>query len=561
MAVIASWKVWCAMNRTFHWDFWAGVTALSILVFGLFLIYPLFSLFVSAFQDPNTGAWTLSHFAHFFERKYYYQSMINSFSVTACVTLLACIIGTAVAYFMTLYRIKFKPIVEVCIVISLLSPPFIGAYSWILIGGRSGMLTRFLADYGISFPSIYGFAGILLVLTLKLYPFIYLYVAGAMKNIDSALIEAAESLGCSGFRKVVTIIIPLITPTILAGALMVFMNAMADFGTPMLIGEGFNVMPVMIYSEFINEVGDQANFAAAMAAIMVLITSSIFMVQKYIVNRKSFTMSSLRPMQVHALHGVKCVVVHAGIYLLVALSMVPQLVVIYTSFQNTNGSVFIDGYSLESYRTIFSNLWNAVSNTYLFSTIAMAMIIFLGMTVAYLTTRKKSWLTDVIDTLSMFPYIIPGSVLGITLLLAFNEEPMLLSGTATIIIISLVIRRLPYTLRSSSAILYQLSPSMEEASISLGASPLKTFFKITAVMMLPGVMSGAILSWITAINELSSSVILFTGDTKTMSVAIYTEVIRASYGTAAALSTILTVTTIAAMVIFFKVSGRRDVTL
>lgn len=549
------------MNRKFHWDFWAGVTVLSIAVFALFLIYPLFSLFVSAFQDPETGAWSMQNFVHFFERKYYYQSMINSFSVTTCVTILAVIIGTIVAYFMTLYKIKFKSAVEICIVISLLSPPFIGAYSWILIGGRNGYVTRFLAQYGIDFSSIYGFAGILLVLTLKLYPFIYLYVAGAMKNIDSVLIEAAESLGCSGIRKVVTIIVPLITPTILAGALMVFMNAMADFGTPMLIGEGYNVMPVMIYSEFINEVGDQANFAAAMAALMVLITSTIFMLQKYVVNRKSFTMSSLRPLPVGELHGLRKVIVHLFIYTLVALSMIPQLVVIYTSFLKTSGSIFVDGYSLDSYRTIFDSLGTAISNTYLFSTTAMIAIIFLGMTIAYLTTRKKSWLTEIIDTLSMFPYIIPGSVLGITLLLAFNDEPLLLSGTAAIIIISLIIRRLPYTLRSSSAILYQLSPSMEEASISLGASPLKTFFKITAVMMLPGVMSGAIISWITAINELSSSIILFTGATKTMSVAIYTEVIRASYGTAAALSTILTLTTIMAMVIFFKVSGRRDVTL
>ena len=549
------------MTRKFHWDFWAGVTVLSIAVFALSLIYPLFSLFVSAFQDPETGAWSMQNFVHFFERKYYYQSMINSFSVTTCVTILAVIIGTIVAYFMTLYKIKFKSAVEICIVISLLSPPFIGAYSWILIGGRNGYVTRFLAQYGIDFSSIYGFAGILLVLTLKLYPFIYLYVAGAMKNIDSALIEAAESLGCSGIRKVVTIIVPLITPTILAGALMVFMNAMADFGTPMLIGEGYNVMPVMIYSEFINEVGDQANFAAAMSALMVLITSTIFMLQKYVVNRKSFTMSSLRPLPVGELHGLRKVIVHLFIYTLVALSMIPQLVVIYTSFLKTSGSIFVDGYSLDSYRTIFDSLGTAISNTYLFSTTAMIAIIFLGMTIAYLTTRKKSWLTEINDTLSMVPYIIPGSVLGITLLLAFNDEPLLLSGTAAIIIISLIIRRLPYTLRSSSAILYQLSPSMEEASISLGASPLKTFFKITAVMMLPGVMSGAIISWITAINELSSSIILFTGATKTMSVAIYTEVIRASYGTAAALSTILTLTTIMAMVIFFKVSGRRDVTL
>ena len=549
------------MNKRFQWDFWAWITLLSIVVFALFLIYPLFSLFVSAFQDAATGNWSMQNFVHFFERKYYYQSMINSFTVTTSVTILAVIIGTALAYFMTLYRVRCKSIVEICIIISLLSPPFIGAYSWILIGGRSGILTRWLAEYGIDFPSIYGFAGILLVLTLKLYPFIYLYVAGAMKNIDSALIEAAESLGCSGIRKVVTIILPLITPTILAGALMVFMNAMADFGTPMLIGEGFNVMPVMIYSEFINEVGDQANFAAAMAAIMVIITSTIFMLQKYVVNRKSFTMSSLRPMQTGELHGGKNVIMHACIYLLVALSMIPQLVVIYTSFLKTNGSIFVDGYSLDSYIRIFNELGTAISNTYIFSTAAMAAIVFLGMTVAYLTTRRKSWLTDIIDTLTMFPYIIPGSVLGITLLLAFNEEPMLLSGTALIIIISLVIRRLPYTLRSSSAILYQLSPSLEEASISLGASPVKTFFKVTAVMMLPGVMSGAIISWITALNELRSSVILFTGATKTMSVAIYTEVIRASYGTAAALSTILTLTTITAMVIFFKVSGRRDVTL
>ena len=548
-------------RRKIKLDFWFFVKAGVILALCLFIVYPFYTILTKSVFSSKVEGVTLYNFQRFFTKKYYYRTLLRSLVICSFTTLFACVIGVFIAYVMTRYNVLGKNVLHVFIILSLMSPPFIGAYSWILIGGRNGYITRFLAQYGIDFPSIYGFAGILLVLTLKLYPFIYLYVAGAMKNIDSALIEAAESLGCSGMRKVVTVILPLILPTLLAGALMVFMNAMADFGTPMLIGEGFNVMPVMIYSEFINEVGDQANFAAAMAAIMVLITSTIFMLQKYVVNRKSFTMSSLRPMQTGAMHGVKNVILHASIYFLVALSMIPQLVVIYTSFLNTSGSIFVDGYSLDSYRTIFESLGTAISNTYLFSTTAMLIIIFLGMTIAYLTTRKKSWLTEIIDTLSMFPYIIPGSVLGITLLLAFNEEPLLLSGTAIIIIIYLVIRRLPYTLRSSSAILYQLSPSMEEASISLGASPLRTFFKITAVMMLPGVMSGAIISWITAINELSSSIILFTGATKTMSVAIYTEVIRASYGTAAALSTILTLTTITAMVLFFKISGRRDVTL
>ncbi len=354
---------------------------------------------------------------------------------------------------------------------------------------------------------------------------------------------------------------PLLLPTILAGALMVFMNALADFGTPMLIGEGFNVMPVMIYSEFVGEVGGQANFAAAMATMMVVLTSTIFLLQKYIVNRKSFTMSSLRPMQAKQLSGVKNAIVHLGIYALVFISMIPQFTVMYTSFLKTNGQLFLPGFSLNSYIIVFDNLALAITNTYTYSFAAIFIIVLLGMLIAYITTRRKNWLTDIIDTLSMFPYIIPGSVLGITLLLAFNDEPLILSGTALIIIVSLVIRRLPYTLRSSSAILYQISPSVEEASISLGASPLKTFFKITAVMMLPGVLSGAILSWITCINELSSSVILYTGGTRTMSVAIYTEVIRASYGTAAALSTILTVTTVVALLLFFKVSGSKDISL
>lgn len=549
-------------KRRFKWDFWSVVTLVIVLLFAVVLVYPLFSLFISGFQDPNTSAFSLTNFARFFQKKYYYQTLFNSFKVTCSVTVLAILIGAPLAYFMTCFKIKGKGLVEILVIISMLSPPFIGAYSWVLLGGRSGVITSFIRNtFGIEMPSIYGFAGILLVLTLKLYPFIYLYVSGALKKIDVSLSEAAESLGCNAYRKVATIIMPLILPTLLAGALLVFMNALADFGTPMLIGEGFNVMPVLIYSEFISEVGGQANFAAALAAIMVVITAVLFLGQKYIVNKKSFTMSSLRPIQPKEIKGIRGFLVHGFIYMTVFLAIIPQLTVIYTSFLKTKGSMFIKGFTLDSYRTVFKNLGKAIGNTYLYATIAIVIIVLLGMFIAYISTRRKNIFTSLIDTLTMFPYIIPGSVLGITLLLAFNKKPLLLSGTATIIIIAFVIRRLPYTLRSSAAILYQISPSMEEASISLGASPVKTFFKVTAIMMLPGVFAGAILSWITVINELSASVILYTGATRTMSVAIYTEVIRASYGTAAALSTILTATTVASLLIFFKLSGNKSISL
>jgi len=543
-------------------DFWSIVTIAISLLFAIFLMYPLFSLFISGFKDSTTGALTGGNFLKFFQKRYYYQGLINSFFVTSCVTLLAIAIGAPLAYLMATFKIKGKGFIEILVIISMLSPPFIGAYSWVLLCGRSGVITIFFETYlGIHLPTIYGFAGILLVLTLKLYPFVYLYVSGALKKIDVSLSEAAESLGCNPAKKVFSIILPLILPTLLAGSLLVFMNALADFGTPMLIGEGFNVMPVLIYSEFISEVGGQANFSAAMATIMVFITALLFIIQKYIVNKKSFTMSSLRPMRPKGVKGVKSIAAHIFIYLTVLVSIIPQLTVIYTSFLNTRGSMFTSEYSLKSYRTVFSKLGSSIVNTYTFGLLAISIIVLLGMFIAYISTRRKNAITSVIDTITMFPYIIPGSVLGITLLLAFNKKPLILSGTFIIMVIAFVVRRLPYTLRSSAAILYQISPSMEEASISLGCAPVKTFFKITAVMMMPGVFSGAILSWITVINELSSSIILYTGHTRTMSVSIYTEVIRASYGTAAALSSILTATTIISLLIFFKLSGSREVSM
>ena len=548
--------------KKFKLDFWNVVTIGIFLIFAVCLIYPLFSLFFSSLKDSNTGEFTLSNFVQFFTKKYYYESLWRSFSVTIITTILTIVIGVPLAYVMTTCKIKGKGLIEILIIISVLSPPFIGAYSWILLLGRSGVITTFLSDtFGINLPSIYGFSGILLVFTLKLFPFIYMYTTGALKKLDVSLIEASESLGCTGVKKVFTVVIPLILPTVLAGSLLVFMNALADFGTPMLIGEGYQVMPVLIYSEFISEVGGQANFAAALSAIMVFITTIIFLGQKYVVNKKSFVMSSLKPIQPKKINGIKSFFAHTFVYIVVGLAIIPQVTVIFTSFLKTKGAMFIREFSLNSYINVIGKLGSSIRNTFVYGIIAIILIIILGMFISYVSVRRKNLFTSILDTLTMFPYIIPGSVLGITLLLAFNKKPILLSGTFMIIVIAFVIRRLPYTIRSSAAILYQISPSMEEASMSLGYSQFQTFKNVTSRMMLPGVISGAILSWITVINELSASIILYTGTTRTMSVAIYSEVIRASYGTAAALSSILTFTTIISLLIFFKLSGSREISL
>ncbi len=553
------------MNKRFprfKLDFWNIMIILCLAIFVLFLVYPLSSLIINSFKSPGSDSFTWSNYQTFFEKKYYYESLFNSFSITILVTIFAVLLGVPLAYLMTTMKIKGKGILEVLIIISVLSPPFIGAYSWILLLGRSGVVSTFFKEhFNIQTPSIYGFAGILIVFTFKLFPFIYLYVSGALKKMDSSLIEAAESLGTTGMKKVYTLILPLILPTILAGSLLVFMNALADFGTPMLIGEGFSTMPVLIYSEFISEVGGNASFAAALSTIMIIITAIIFIGQKYIVNKKSFEMSSLRPIKPVKVKGFRNVMAHLFIYVTIAIAIIPQITVIYTSFLKTQGSIFVPGFSLDSYITVMDRMGDSIMNTFVYGLIAIIIIIILGMLIAYVSVRRKNFFTSLLDTIAMFPYIIPGSVLGITLLVAFNDEPLLLSGGAAIMIISYVIRRLPYTMRSSAAIIYQLSPSLEEASISLGYSQLRTFLNVTAKLMMPGVLAGALLSWITVINELSSSIILFTGSTRTMSVAIYSEVIRASYGTAAALSTILTFTTIITLIIFFTFNKTKEISI
>ena len=253
--------------------------------------------------------------------------------------------------------------------------------------------------------------------------------------------------------------------------------------------------------------------------------------------------------------------IHLYSYLVVSIAILPQVYVTYTSFKNTSGKIFVPGYSLRSYETAFSKLGASIQNTIIIPLLALIIVVLLAVLIAYLAVRRRNALTNTVDILSMVPYIVPGTVLGIALLSSFNRRPLLLSGTMLIMVIALVIRRLPYTIRSSVAILLQIPLSIEEAAISLGASKMKTFFQVTVPMMAAGIISGAILSWITMISELSTAVILYTGRTKTLTVAVFTEVLRGNYGVAAALSSILTVLTVISLLVFNKINAGREISL
>lgn len=541
---------------TRYFDFWNIVKYVSLLLLVLFLVYPFFSIIFRSFSN-NQGGVTFQYYKTFFTKAYYFRTLWNSLATSGLATIFAVVIGVPLAYITSRFHIYGKKVINMLIIMSLMSPPFIGAYSWIMLLGRNGVITNLFAKIGITTPPIYGFGGIVLVFTLKFFPYVYLYVSGAMSSIDRSLEEAAENLGSSKLRRILTVTMPVILPTLAAGAVMAFMSSLADFGTPMLIGEGYKVLPVLVYEEYMSEMGGNANMAGALSVIIILCSTAVLLIQKYVVSRKNYIMTAMRPPIIEEVSKAKKFLLTAVCMLVAFIAFLPQIVVVITSFVKTNGPIFVQGFSLESYEKIFYKLSTNITNTFTFSVIAIIIIVIFGMLLSYLVVKKKSKISGALDLLLMFPYVIPGAVLGISMLVAFNQPPLLLSGTATIMIIAYVVRKMPYTIRSSSALLYQIEPSIEEASINLGVSPMRTFFKITARMMAPGILSGAILSWITTINELSSSIMLYSGKTATISVAIYTEVVRSSFGTAAALASILTIATILSLLLFNWVSKGR----
>ncbi len=538
-----------------YMDPWFWVKLMVFIIFLLFLVWPFSSIIINAFKSTKVEGFTMANFQKFFQKKYYYGALKNSVSVSVVPSLFAIILGVPMAYLMTRYNVWGKKVWHVLAILSLMSPPFLGAYAWIMMFGRAGSVTTFLKQFGISIPTIYGFGGISTVLTLKLYPYIYMYTSGAMESIDSSLEECAENLGSDKLRRFFTVTMPVVTPSITAGALVVFMSALADFGTPMLLGgQDFRTLPVLIYNEYLSEIGGNGNLASAISIIIVIITLVMLLVQKTYVGRRNYIMSALRPPKVVEVHGFKRFLVTLPVFLISFVSFLPQIVVCASSFQHTNYSSFTGGFTLENYQNLGSRLWTTMRNTFTYSLTAMVFIVIIGILMSYVIVRKKGKTGGVLDMLLMAPYVIPGSVLGLCYIVTFNVKPLVLTGTAAIIIISYVIRKLPYTVRSASAFLMQMDPSVEEASINLGVPPMRTFWKVTARLMLPGVFSGAILSWVTCINELSCSIMLSSGKNNTLTIEAYTNIVRNSVGSGAALSAILTVTSAVILIICLKIT-------
>jgi iron(III) transport system permease protein len=546
------------MRRPVRVEFWTGILLLAIAVVALLLVWPLSRIFVASFVDNQTGAMTLGNYARVLGQPFFQTALVNSLLVGLGGMAGAMVLGVPLAVLTTRYLIAGRNLIATVAVLALVSPPFIGAYAWIMMLGRNGFLRQALEQWGIETPPIYGFFGIILVFGLKFYPFVFLLTASSLRTINPAVEEAAEGLGAGPWRSFFKVTLPLISPAVSAGVLLTFVLSIADFGTPSIVGGRVRVLATTAFNLFTSEMTGNPGLASATSIVLIVLSMVAIVLQRWSVRRRNVAASMLRRPVPKRLGPIASAGAHLVCYAIVLASSVPSLVVIYTSFRKTSGPVFQPGFGLDSYARVLRQVPHVITNSVVFSLVAVAFITVIGTLVGYILARRETRLAGALDAALIVPYVVPGVVMGLAFAVTFNVPPLEVTGTATIIVLMLFIRRLPYAVRSSAAILKQIRASVEEAAISLGASPVRAFARVTLPLMLPGVVAGVLMSFITAINELSGTLILYVGRTMTMPVRIYLSVLDGEFGTAAALSTILLVTSGVAVYVVFRVSGRNE---
>ncbi len=318
-------------------SFWGVTTAAVLVIVSALLLLPVINIIGLSLSGGVKDGGLFEHYRTFFTERFYYQTVINSFWVSSWAMVFAVAVGVPAAYFVNRYDIWGKGFIRAAVVLTFVSPPFIGSYSWVVLFGRSGVLTQFFASYGIPLPSIYGPSGIIFVFTLQFFPFVFLLVSSGLKAIDQSVEDAALNLGSSEFRTFRTVIAPLLVPSITTGALLVFIAAFTDLGTPIILGEKFRVLPVLVYGEFVNEFGGRPVLASALSVILLCVTTAALLLQRWLSSRFANATAAVRPLEVKEQPMAKRVAATAFVFLLIGLALLPILNILVSSFLEAGG--------------------------------------------------------------------------------------------------------------------------------------------------------------------------------------------------------------------------------
>jgi len=539
-------------------DPWSAITVVTVGFMLVFVALPLAELARQSLIGQESGEFGLENFRTFFGSSYFRRALFNSLTVGVLGTAMALAIGLPLALAFARYDFPGKPWIEVAILLSMLAPPFVGAYAWIMLFGRSGFVTLAAREIGIDLPPIYGVFGISLASAFALYPVVFLVVRGGLARVNRTLEDAGASLGRGRIGVVWTVTLPLVLPSLLTAALLVFLGIISDFGTPSILGEGerFPVLATLAFSLYLSEIGAEPGMAATTSAVLVAIAMALVVALRIFSGRRSVAYDQGGGGVARRLAGWRGIALSLGVTALVVVASTPQIVVTVSSFLEVQGVVFQPVFTLDNYVRAIAAMGDALWNSLIFAGLALVLIVVVGSAVGYVIARHGGRLTRALDLLIMVPYVVPGTVLGIGYASVFNEPPLLLTGTATIIVTVYFVRRLPYMTRASAGIVYQIDRGLEDASRSLGEPPLTGFRRVMVPLMRPGILAGAAIAWVEVFSELSASIVLYTGATRTLPIAAYQQALSGDVGMAAAYATMLVAVAALGLGVFVLARGR-----
>ena len=348
---------------------------LAFAVIAVLLVWPLSSIFTASFIDNTTREPTLGNYARVLGQPFFQTALVNSLIVGVGGMLGAMLLGLPLAALTTRYVIVGRNFLSTLAVLALVSPPFIGAYAWIMMLGRNGFVRVPLEELGIELPSIYGYLGIILVFSLKFYPFVFLLASSSLATINPSVEEAAEGLGAGPWRRFFDVTLPLVFPAVSAGALLTFVLSLADFGTPAIVGGKVRVLATTAYNLFTSEMTGNPGLASATSVVLIVLSMVVVALQRASVRRRNVAGNLIRKAAPKALGPLASAAAHVVCYAIVLASSLPSLVVIYTSFRKTSGPVFKPGYGLDSYARIIREVPQVISNSATYALISVALIV------------------------------------------------------------------------------------------------------------------------------------------------------------------------------------------
>jgi iron(III) transport system permease protein len=536
----------------------AAIAALGLLFLTVFLLYPLFQVFGASLLNADGTSLTLANYIKILGRPFYRGAVVNTLGIGAAATVITTLLAVPMAFALARLPVPGKAAILAMAALPLVLPSFVSAYAIVLLLGNSGIVTQWLQSVGLGFGSIYGARGIVLVYVLTLYPYVLLPTVAAFKAVDVSMEEAAQGLGSSPGRTIATVILPIVLPAILAGALLVFIETLENFGVPFVLAEDLPIFAVEAFKLFIGETAPNPASAGVLGVLLILTTTLVLLVQRWFLNRRRFATNARQtPPVLRIGRGLQ---VGATVYcwLIVLLALVPFFSIVVLSFLEFRGPVLHGNFSLANFETLFDKNLRPFANTLIFASLAALCVTVIGVPVGYVVTRWRSGVATVLDVVATLPFAVAGTVLAIGFVVSFNSGWLVLTGGPLILVLAYTVRKVPFAVRSASAIVHQIDVSLEEASVSLGRSPLQTFLRIVVPLMLGGIVSGVVLSWVTVASELSATVVLYSGQWRTLTVVMFQALEGGGAGIATAAASALIVVTLLPIALLFRLVRRYE---